>query len=69
MSLQNKELISASESGDLMKVVSLLNSGADIQTENWVHIFFSHMSSFAHLNHHVTLNLVFHSNWCHTVEF
>ena len=37
MSLQNDELISASESGDVMTVVSLLNSGADVQTENRVH--------------------------------
>ena len=30
VSLQTKELISASKSGDVMTVVSLLNSGADI---------------------------------------
>ena len=39
LSLQNEELISASESGDVMTVVSLLNSGADVQTENVVYIF------------------------------
>ena len=44
MSLQNKELISASESGDVMTVVSLLNSGADVQTEDelvgiWIFTF------------------------------
>ena len=38
MSLQNKELISASESGDVMTVVSLLNSGADVQTMDKVYI-------------------------------
>ena len=35
--LQNEELISASWSGNVMTVVSLLNSGADSQTENKVH--------------------------------
>ena len=71
VSLQNEELISASESGDVMTVVSLLNSGADVQTENKVYtlIFFSHLSSFAHLNHHMALTLVFHVNRCHIVEF
>ena len=48
MSLQNKELISASESGDVMTVVSLLNSGADVQTMDKVYIFFSHLSSFVY---------------------
>ena len=38
MSLQKKELISASVSGDVMTVVSILNSGADVQTENEVSI-------------------------------
>ena len=37
MFLQNKELLYACESGDVMRVVSLLNSGADVQTENEVH--------------------------------
>ena len=41
VSLQNKELISASALGDVMTVVSLLNSGADVQTEDEVHITFS----------------------------
>ena len=58
MCLQNKELISASESGDVMTVVSLLNSGAYVQTKNevqnenevYIH-FFSYLSSFVH---HVT---------------
>ena len=46
VSLQNDELISASKSGDVMTVVSLLNSGADIQTEDEeVQL---HLSSFAH---------------------
>ena len=36
VSLQNDELLSASESGDVMTVVSLLNSGADVQTETKV---------------------------------
>ena len=40
MCLQNEELISASESGDVMTVVSLLNSGADVQTEDEVYIHF-----------------------------
>ena len=40
MCLQNWELISASKSGDVMTVVSLLNSGADVQTENKVYIRF-----------------------------
>ena len=40
MCLQNWELISASKSGDVMTVVSLLNSGADVQTENEVYIHF-----------------------------
>ena len=53
MYLQNEELISSSELGDVMKVVSLLNSGADVQTKDKVDI--SHLSSFAHLYHHVTL--------------
>ena len=49
VSLQNEELISASKSGDVMTVVSLLNSGADVQTEDKVYtIFFSHLSSFVH---------------------
>ena len=52
MSLQNEELISASKSRDVMIVVSLLNSGADVQTEYEVYIhLFSHQSSFVH---HVT---------------
>ena len=45
VSLQNEELISASKSGDVMTVVSLLNSGADVQTKDKVYIFFSHLSS------------------------
>ena len=36
--LQNEEMISASESGDVMTVVSLLNSGADVQTEDKVYL-------------------------------
>ena len=44
MCLQNLELISAIKSGDVMTVVSFLNSGADVQTEN--EVFFSHLSSF-----------------------
>ena len=40
MCLQNGELISASKSGDVMTVVSLLNSGADVQTEDEVYIHF-----------------------------
>ena len=31
-----------------MTVVSLLNSGADVQTKDKVYIFFSHLSSFVH---------------------
>ena len=54
MSLQNEELFSASKSGDVMTVVSLLNSGADVQTEDEVYIHFSHQSSFVH---HVTFSL------------
>ena len=55
VSLQNEDLISASKSGDVMIVVSLLNSGADVQTEDEeVYIFFSHLSSFVH---HVTFSL------------
>ena len=47
--LQNWELISSSKSGDVMRVLSLLNSGADVQTEDEeVYIFFSHLSSFVH---------------------
>ena len=38
--LQNEGLISASESGDVMTVVSLLNSGADVQTKNEVCMHF-----------------------------
>ena len=38
LSLQNAALISACESGDVMAVVSLLNSGADVQTEYEVYI-------------------------------
>ena len=38
MCLQNEELISASKSGDVMTVMSLLNSGADVQTEDEVYI-------------------------------
>ena len=36
--LQNEELISASKTGDIVRVTSLLNSGADIHTvdDNWV---------------------------------
>ena len=46
VSLQNKELFSASKSGDVMTVVSLLNSGADVQTEDEeVYIFFSCFSA------------------------
>ena len=44
--LQKEQLISASKSGDVMTVVSLLNSGADVQTEDKVYIFVSHLSSF-----------------------
>ena len=40
MSVQNEELMSASWSGDVMTVVLLLNSGADVQTENEVYIHF-----------------------------
>ena len=54
VSLQNEDLISASKSGDVMTVVSLLNSGADVQTEDKVYIFFSHQSSFVH---HVAFSL------------
>ena len=42
VSLQNEELISASRSGDVMTVVSLLNSGADVQTEDGVCIMDFH---------------------------
>ena len=38
--LQDAVLISASESGDVMTVVSLLNNGADVQTEDEVYIHF-----------------------------
>ena len=38
--LQDHELIPAIESGDVMTVVSLLNSGAGVQTEDEVYIFF-----------------------------
>ena len=38
--LQNAVLISASRSGDVMRVVSLLNSGADVQTKSEVNIHF-----------------------------
>ena len=41
--LQNAVLISASESGDVMTVVSLLKNGADVQTEDEVYIFFSYI--------------------------
>ena len=34
MFLRNEELLPASESGDMMTVVCLLNSGADVQTED-----------------------------------
>ena len=55
VSLQNEDLISASKSGDVMTVVSLLNSGADVQTEDEeVYIFFSHQSSFVY---HVAFSL------------
>ena len=47
VSLQNKELISASKSGDVMTVVSLLNSGADVQTDE-VYTFFS--CTYLHLH-------------------
>ena len=40
MSLQNKELLSASASGDMMTVVSLLNGGADVQTDDKVYLHF-----------------------------
>ena len=40
MSLQNKELISASASGDVIRVVSLLNRGANVQTEDQVYLHF-----------------------------
>ena len=40
MCLQNEKLISASVLGDVMTVVSLLNSGADVQTEDKVYIHF-----------------------------
>ena len=43
VSLQDEELISASESGDVMTVVSLLNSGADVQTEDDVCIMDFHI--------------------------
>ena len=43
--LQNKELISASKSGDVMTVVSLLNSGADVQTKNKAYTVVSVMHS------------------------
>ena len=50
VSLQNKELISASQSGDVMTVVSLLNSGADVQTNVRTIIItvilFTHMTIF-----------------------
>ena len=36
VSLQNKELISACQSGDVMTVMSLLNSRADVHTEDKV---------------------------------
>ena len=38
--LQNWELISSIKAGDIMTVVSLLNSGADVQTKNEVCIRF-----------------------------
>ena len=60
MCLQNKKLISASKSGDVMTVVSLLNSGADIQTEDEVYIhLFSHLSSFLHRGAFFTLASIF----------
>ena len=64
MSLQNKELISASKSGDVMTAVSLLNSGADVQTEDKVY-FFNDLSSFVH---HVAF-FTLHVYLCHIVEF
>ena len=53
VSLQNEKLISASKSGDAKTVVSLLNSGADVQTKDkvyiyiyiYISIFFSYLSS------------------------
>ena len=67
MSLQNKELISASVSGDVMTVVSLLNSGADVQTENEVSILFSHQSSLMYTMWPFHFN-IFHVNQYHIVE-
>ena len=39
VSLQNEELKSASKLGDVMKVVSLLNSGANVLTKDKVHMY------------------------------
>ena len=52
MSLQNKELISASALGDVMTVVSVLNSGADVQTEDEVHITFSVIEHYSKSPYH-----------------
>ena len=49
MCLQNKELIPASESGDMMTIVSLLNSGADVQTENKVQYTLISLVTCSHL--------------------
>ena len=57
MYLQDHELISASMSGDIMTVVSLLNSGADIQTEVCMHL-----NSFVYPDSSI-------SCVCHIVEF
>ena len=57
MSLQNDKLISASKSGDVMTVVSLLNSGADVQIKNEVYIHFLLVTC-----PHLYMGPFFHSN-------
>ena len=47
-----------------MTVVSLLNSGADVQTEDKVYIFFSHLSSFVHNVAFFTLEFSFYAILC-----
>ena len=67
VSLQNEKLISASKSGDAKTVVSLLNSGADVQTKDKVYIYiYIHFLQLPILNFHSSIN--FHVYLCGIVE-
>jgi hypothetical protein len=44
----NKQLISASDAGEVVQVTSLLNSGADIETVGWQNVIPHHILSTSH---------------------